>query len=86
MKVQLNKKIRQTLKSIVPVAIIMLMLVLPNIVFGQNPGDNPDAQPQAVPLDSNMTLLLIAVGAFLAVKVMRRGLKTPQSQGVITGS
>ena len=84
MKVQLTKKIRQILKSIVPVAIIVLMLVLPNIVFGQNPGDNPDAQPQAVPLDSNMTILLIAVGAFLAVKVMRRGFKIPQP--ITTGS
>jgi len=84
MKVQFKKKIRQVVKGIVPIAIAVVMLVLPSIVFGQNPGDNPDAQPQAVPLDSNMSLLLIAVGAFLAVKVMRRGLKNPQT--VTTGS
>jgi hypothetical protein len=57
-------------------------MVLPSLVFGQNPGDNPDAEPQAVPLDPGMSLLLIAVGSFLAVKVMRRGLSSAQPQAV----
>lgn len=59
-------------KRILPTIVLGCLLLLPGIMFGQNPGDNPDAQPQAVPLDPNATLLLIAVGAFLAVRVIKK--------------
>ena len=62
------------LKLAVPAVVVLLLMVLPSLVMGQNPGDNPDNRPPEVPLDPRMTVLLIAVGAFLAVKVMRRGL------------
>jgi len=60
------------IKRILSVIVLTCLLILPSIMFGQNPGDNPDAQPQAVPLDSSSTLLLIAAGAFLSVRVLKK--------------
>ena len=60
------------LRSVLPVAVMIVLMVLPSLVFGQNPGDNPDAEPQAVPLDPRLTVLLMAAGAFLAMKVMKK--------------
>ena len=67
------KAIKQVcMKRILPVIVLTCLMILPSIMFGQNPGDNPDAQPQAVPLDSSSTLLLIAAGAFLSVKILKK--------------
>ena len=74
MKLQLRSASKRMLKLAVPAVVVLLLMVLPSLVMGQNPGDNPDNRPPEVPLDPRMTVLLIAVGAFLAVKVMRRGL------------
>jgi hypothetical protein len=71
-KVHLRSTVGMLIRKVFPVIIVGCLMVLPTIVFGQNPGDNPDAEPQAVPLDPKMSLLLIAVGAFLAVKVMQK--------------
>ncbi len=60
------------IKRMLPVIVLSCLLILPSIMFGQNPGDNPDAQPQAVPLDSSSTLLLIAAGAILSVRVLKK--------------
>jgi hypothetical protein len=79
MKNHLKSAGRVALKLIVPAMFMVFVLVLPSVLFAQNPGDNPDARPQDVALDPRMSLLLIAVGSFLAVKVMRKGLK-PQGQ------
>ena len=68
-----RKTIRKVMvKRILSLIVFVCLQVLPSILFGQNPGDNPDAVPQAVPLDPKMSLLLIAVGVFLAAKVMQR--------------
>ena len=71
---QLSKVGKKVLSSIVSVVFVLCLTILPSIVFGQNPGDNPDAVPQAVPLNATMNLLLLAVGAFLAVNVIRKGI------------
>ncbi|MGG9972197.1 hypothetical protein ACQ33O_10420 [Ferruginibacter sp. SUN002] len=71
-KVHLRSIAGKFIKKVFPVIIVVFLMTLPAIVVGQNPGDNPDAEPQAVPLDPKMSLLLIAVGAFLAVKVIQK--------------
>ena len=60
------------IKRILPAIVLGCLLLFPSIMFGQNPGDNPDAQPQAVPLDPTSTLLLIAAGAFLSVRIIKK--------------
>ncbi|MGG9972829.1 hypothetical protein ACQ33O_13655 [Ferruginibacter sp. SUN002] len=72
MSVNLKSVRGKVVRNIIPLVAIICMTVLPSLVLGQNPGDNPDAEPQAVPLDPRMTVLLIAAGSFLAMKVMKR--------------
>ncbi len=72
MNAQLKLTGKKILKLLVPAVVVICMLVLPNLVFGQNPGDNPDARPPEVPLDPRMTVLLIAVGSFIAVKIIKK--------------
>ena len=58
--------------------LIVMLLMSPMVLLAQNPGDNPDARPQApqdVPLDGSMMWLLVAAGLVLSVVVLRRVLK-----------
>ncbi len=82
MKVQLKSLSKLLLKRILPAMIIVCLMAVPGIMFGQNPGDNPDARPPEVPLDPKMTLLLIVAGAIVAMKVIRKQL----SRQVVTNN
>ncbi len=48
------------------------IFLLPCLVLGQNPGDNPDARPPEVPLNGNMSVILIAGGIILAVRTLKK--------------
>ncbi|MES2430008.1 MAG: hypothetical protein V4556_03665 [Bacteroidota bacterium] len=72
MKVQLTSFCKVLVKRILPVIIIAFLMIVPGVMFGQNPGDNPDARPPEVPLDPRMTVILIIMGILLAVRVMRK--------------
>jgi hypothetical protein len=69
-------------KRILPILVVFCLFVIPNIVFGQNPGDNPDAEPQAVPLDPKMTIILIGMGVMLAMRIIKKRAASLKPQAV----
>jgi len=59
-------------KRVIPMLVAICLFIIPNLVMAQNPGDNPDAQPQAVPLSPGMTVILIGMGIILAMKIIKK--------------
>ena len=49
-----------------PAVMLLCMVLLSQAGFSQDPGDNPDGPPPAVPFEDYMHLILIAAGAILA--------------------
>ncbi len=83
MKVQLKSATSVIKTKALPVVVMLCLFILPNIVFGQNPGDNPDNRPPEVPLDPRMTVLLIGMGILLAVKVLKKRMGSLKALPVI---
>ncbi|MGG9970577.1 hypothetical protein ACQ33O_02185 [Ferruginibacter sp. SUN002] len=82
MKLQLKSAVLVAKKRVIPVFVALCLFVLPSIVFGQNPGDNPDAEPQAVPLDPKMTVILIGMGVMLAMRIIKKRVASLKPQAV----
>ncbi len=69
-------------KRVIPMLVVVCLFIIPNVLMAQNPGDNPDAQPQAVPLSPEMTVLLIGAGILLAMKIIKRRMAQLKPQTV----
>ena len=61
--------LQQVLK---PVVMLLVMVLLSNAGFSQDPGDNPDGPPPAVPFEDYMHLILIAAGAIFALYTVKK--------------
>jgi hypothetical protein len=48
------------------------MLLLTKAGFSQDPGDNPDGPPPAVPFEDYMHLILLAAGAIFALFTIKK--------------
>ena len=55
-----------------PAVMLLCMVLLSQAGFSQDPGDNPDGPPPAVPFEDYMHLILIAAGAILALVVIKK--------------
>ena len=58
-----------------PLIILAVFLMLSIAGFSQDPGDNPDGPPPAVPFEDYMHLIIIAAGAifaFFTIKKLQR--------------
>lgn len=82
MQIKLKAAFLVLKKRVLPVLVVLCLFMLPSLVFGQNPGDNPDAEPQAVPLDPKMTILLIGMGIILAMKIIKKRTASLKPQAV----
>ena len=60
-------------------SLVILMLLISAIAFSQDPGDNPDGPPPAVPFDDYLHVIIIAVGVALSWLVIRRNFKTKKA-------
>lgn len=74
MKTQTASMIKKIGIKLLSALFIVCLMAIPTIMFGQNPGDNPDARPPEVPLDPRMTIILIGMGVTIAMKVFKQRL------------
>jgi hypothetical protein len=64
---------KQTMRQIMkPMLMLLVMVLASKLGFSQDPGDNPDGPPPAVPFEDYMHLYLLAAGAILALITIRR--------------
>jgi hypothetical protein len=59
-------------KQVKSMLLVLMMVVLSLKGYSQDPGDNPDGPPPAVPLDDYLLPIILAAGAILAFFVFRR--------------
>ena len=63
---------KAVIKNLRPVIMLVCMLLLTKLGFSQDPGDNPDGPPPAVPFEDYMHLILLAAGALFALFTIKR--------------
>ena len=66
-------KLKIQIKHFLRPALLLACMVLLSIAgFSQDPGDNPDGPPPAVPFEDYMHLYILAAGAILAFVTLRK--------------
>ena len=62
----------KVLAGLKPVLMLVIMVLVCQAGFSQDPGDNPDGPPPAVPIEDYMHLIILAVGAVFALFTIKR--------------
>jgi hypothetical protein len=62
----------KALKLFKPLLLIAFFMLASTVGFSQDPGDNPDGPPPAVPIEDYMHLIIIAAGVIFALFKLKR--------------